>query len=157
MSHKYRQIRKQILLKWLRNHYPAGSYITNVKLGTPKSLYFPRSRYGKRKGVLFNLEAIADAVVFLPNEIHMVKISINPNSRTLKKLLKCEKAFKRTDRFKDWWYLPITKILLIRDLNPLLNKKIRDLGINLRTFNKYDFYQALNPHRLRKDTFSYSH
>jgi len=134
MHYQYRQIKNQILIEWLRANYPVGSYIINAKLGMPKSLYFPHNKYGKPKGFLFNSEAVADAVVFLPNEIHIVKLSINPRSRVLERLMKCERVFKKTHRYKDWWHLPISKILLVKDLNPLLINKAQNLGINLYIF-----------------------
>jgi len=109
---KYRIVAESYLTEWLGITYPPGTWRTNVSLGevtTPETVKLTPE---ERRYITKPLRPVCDAVVLLPDEVHLVEAKIREERGKVEQLLVYEYQFPRTPEFKAHWKKKIRKILL---------------------------------------------
>jgi len=135
---RYRMIHDEVLVRYLMETYPWGTWATNVRVGKPREELIPPGITVNMKRWFWNLEAIADAIVFLPEEIHIIETLVRPEWWKLEQLDQYEELFKMTEEFKEHWHKPIKKILLVTVVNPWLEKRAEARGIKVIKYTTYE-------------------
>ena len=128
---KYEIVAEQYLTEWLSLNYPPGSWRTNVNIGVPELYGKTDISQAEYKYIKRSFSAKADAVVFLPSEVHIVEAKIRDDRGKIEQLLIYEWLFKKDPEFKAYWDYPITKILLTPKDMGLLEKFLAELGIKV--------------------------
>lgn len=138
MDRKNSLFRAKILNQYLKSHFPNSLKYQNCKIGRTSWFFNPISKNGKKKGLLFGSEGVIDGLVLTNSQVFLIQLSLNSDVRALKHLIKSEILFRLTPRFRNYWYLPITKIFLTKNVNYLL------LGLATKYKVKVDFFDKSN-------------
>ena len=109
---RYRPVAESYLTEWLGITYPPGTWRTNVALGDVKTPELMTLTPAEARFVKQPLRPIADAVVVLPDEVHLVECKIRDDRGKIEQLLIYEYLFPKTPEYKAHWDKRIRKILL---------------------------------------------
>ena len=109
---KYRPVAESYLTEWLGITYPPGTWRTNVALGDVKTPKLMKLTPSEARFVKKPLMPLADAVVLLPDEVHLVECKIRDDRGKIEQLLIYEYLFPRTPEFRAHKDKKIRKILL---------------------------------------------
>lgn len=109
---RYRPVAESYLTEWLGITYPPGTWKTNVALGDVKTPEFLRMTPAEARFVKRSFRPIADAVVVLQDEVHLVECKIRDDRGKIEQLLIYEYLFPKTPEYRPHWKKKIRKILL---------------------------------------------
>lgn len=109
---KYLPVAESYITEWLGITYPPGTWMTNVPLGDVKVSNIMKMTPSEEKFVKKPLRPIADAVVILPDEVHLIEAKIRDERGKIEQLLIYEYLFPKTPEFSKHKDKPIRKILL---------------------------------------------
>ncbi len=76
----------------------------------------------------------ADAIVFEPGRITIIEFKMEPKPDAVGQLLEYEKLFRQTYSYKDYWKLPIYKILVTTRVDVHLKELCEEQGIEYQMF-----------------------
>lgn len=106
MSRKGVRAHERILVEWLIKNYAPGSWVTNVRVGQVVSeisnLFVTESEKRMAMGSTF----IADAVVFLKNEVVIVEVETEIFIKAVCQVEFYGHLFGTTERFREHWNKP---------------------------------------------------
>ena len=109
---KYRPVAEMYITEWLGITYPPGTWRTNVPLG---QAVYPEERHLTPAEIRFitkPLRPVADAVVLLEREVHIIEAKIRDERGKIEQLLIYRWLFPKTPEFKEHWHKRIRTILL---------------------------------------------
>ena len=109
---RYRPVAESYITEWLGITYPPGTWRTNVAFGeavVPEEMKITPS---EQKFISKPLRPIADAVVFLENEVHIIEAKVRDERGKIEQLLIYRWLFPKTPEFKQHWHKKIRTILL---------------------------------------------
>jgi len=135
MARKYTIVHEQYLTEWLMKNYPAGSWRTNVRLGTPVPELVERTVTPEERRALKIWTAQADAVVLLKDKVIIVEALVRPEWWKIQQLKIYGKLFKSTPEFREHWHKPIELLLLTTIDSPFHQAMAESEGI------RYVIYQ----------------
>ena len=129
--------------------------MTNVRLGTPRPELLARPLTPAEARMLKLFTPRADAVVLLPNEVHIIEAAIRFEPKKITQLEIYEKMFKMTPEFRDHWDKPIVKILLSAQKSPALQKMAEEHGIKFVYYcpDWIKVYLMTLPGRMRRGVY----
>jgi len=111
--------------------YPPFTWITNVRLGMPHPEIL-RVPVPPGEEVLFKITLpMADAIVLLPNEVHILECLVRPEWWKILMLKVYGKLFGMTEEYREHWNKPIRLILLTAILNPFMEWVAREEGVSV--------------------------
>jgi len=149
---KYRIVHEPMLAEWLLRTYPPGTWRTNVRLGMPHPDIL---RYAvtpeERRMILITLP-MADAVVVLPDQVHIVEALVRPEWWKILMLKAYGRLFRMTEEFKPHWEKPIHLILLTAIINPFMEWLAREEGVRVIHYRPTwlePYYGPLAPRKRR--------
>jgi len=123
-------VHDQMLITYLMEHYPFGTYRLNPRLGVLSPEL--RAAYGPqyKAGWLKNWLARADAIAFKDGEVHIIECIARPNEWwKIEQLDQYEQLFRVTEEYRDKWDWPVRKILLTAVVNPFVESRAAARGI----------------------------
>jgi len=109
---KYRIVHESYLIEWLGLTYPVGTWATNVRLGRIREINRVPPITPEEKRFLMPFLASVDAIVLLPDQVHLIEAMVRHEPGIIEDLLKYEELFKVTEEFKPHWEKPIRKIIV---------------------------------------------
>jgi len=109
---KYRPVSESYITEWLGITYPPGTWRTNVPLGDVKTPEMMKMTPAEERFVKKPLRPIADAVVLLRDEVHIVEAKVRDDRGKIEQLLIYRYMFPRTPEFREHWHKKIRTILL---------------------------------------------
>jgi len=124
MGQKYRLVHDQMLITYLMQYYPWGTYRLNPRLGVLSPEL--REVYGPKVPLrwLQNWLARADAIAILPEEVHILECIARPNEWwKIEMLDQYEQLFRVTEEYREHWEKPIRKLLLTAVRNPFMEAR----------------------------------
>jgi len=126
---QYRMIHDQVLVRYLMQTYPWGTWRINPRLGEVKRGFI--ERFGpRRKGLLLGmLGARPDAIAWGLGPVDIIECLVRPEWWKIEKLNEYEELFLMTEEFAHLWDRPIRKILLITISNPYMEARAAARGI----------------------------
>lgn len=130
----YRQVHDSYLIEWLGITYPPGTWRTNVALGQLRPELAEKALTHEELKYLRPFLASADAVVILPDEVHIIECMIRHEPGAIEDLLKYKKLFKETPEFARHWDKPIKLILLTPLDAPFYEEMARSFGIEVKKY-----------------------
>jgi len=125
----YRIVHERMLLEYLLKTYPPGSWRTNVRLGMPHPEVARVALTPEETRMLMITLPMADAVVTLPEEVHILECLVRPEWWKITQLKVYGRLFPMTEEYRDHWEKPIRLILLTAILNPFMEWLARDEGV----------------------------
>ncbi len=132
--------------------FPFGTYRFNVRLGQPTDEVSNglRNRY---PNLAQNWQLIADCVAIWQDKVFIIEAIVRPNEWwRLAQLNAYGRAYPQTEEYKEFWDLPIVKILLVSDTNPLMLSEARHYGIKVVKWITDDITNYLNTLQKRQKT-----
>lgn len=76
----------------------------------------------------------ADAIVFEPTRITIIEFKMEPKPDAVGQLLEYEKLFRQTLGFREYWRLPIYKLLVTTRVDESLKELCVEQGIEYQVF-----------------------
>jgi len=128
---KYRIVHERMLLEYLMRTYPPGTWATNVRLGMPYPEISRVALTPEEERMLWITLPMADAVVCLPEEVHILECLVRPEWWKITMLKVYGKLFPMTERFREHWNKPIRLILLTAIYNPFMEWVAREEGVQV--------------------------
>jgi len=128
---KYRPVAEAYITEWLGITYPPGTWRTNVPFGTVEVPEYLSVTPEELRFMTKGFRPIADAVVFLEDEVHIVEAKIRDERGKVEQLLIYEYLFDKTPEFKPHWGKKIRKILLTPKDQGDFEKFLRKYGIEV--------------------------
>jgi len=149
---RYIIIHERMLIEWLLKTYPPGTWRTNVRLGRPHPEQRARAVAPEELRAFYPWMPSADAVVVLPEEVHIVECLVRPEWWKAFQLVLYEEFFRITEEYREHWEKPVRLILLSAVTNPIVTKARRKIGVRVVTWRPpyVDEYLALYPYRKRR-------
>ena len=141
---KYRPVAEAYLTEWLGITYPPGTWRTNVQLGDVKTYNIRVASEAEERFIKKPFRPIADAVVLLPNEVHIVECKVREDRGKLEQLLVYEYLFPRTPEFAAYKDYPIRKILLTPKPMGSFEKFLQKYGIEVVYYRPAWILEYLN-------------
>jgi len=129
VARKYRIVHEPMLLEWLTRTYPAGTWITNVRLGMPAPEILRFAATPKEQRMLWITLPMADAVVLLPKRVDIIECLVRPEWWKILMLKVYGKLFPMTEVFRAHWNKPVRLVLLTAILNPFMEWVAREEGV----------------------------
>jgi len=148
---KYRIVHERMLLEWLMKTYPPGTWSTNVRLGMPHPEVARVALTPEEKRMLLITLPMADAVVILPEQVHIIEALVRPEWWKILMLKVYGKLFPQTEEFKQHWHKPIDLVLLTAILNPFMEWVAREEGVRVIHYRPIwiePYYGTLAPRKL---------
>ncbi|RLI86165.1 MAG: hypothetical protein DRP01_04735 [Archaeoglobales archaeon] len=141
---KYEIVAESYLTEWLGMTYPPGTWTTNVNVGRP--VIPPHVKLTKEEEAWIKRAFVAkvDAIVLLPDEVHLVECKIRNDRGKIEQLLIYEWLFKRDEDFKAHWHKKIRKILLTPKDQGMLEEFLRMYGIEVVYYKPLWIIEYLN-------------
>jgi len=142
MARKYRMVHDQLLIRWLMDNFPVGSYIINARLGAVSEEVLKRIP-PEYQGFAQNYQLTADAIAFKDNKVYIIECIVRPAEWwKIQQLDTYAEAFRVTERFRDKWDWPIEKILLTTQTNPFMEAQAaaRDIRVVKFTTTETEYY-----------------
>ena len=130
-TRKYRIVHEPYLIEYLMGTYPPFSWETNVRLGVPHPELVELAITPEEERMLKLWTASCDAVVILPEEVHLIECFIRIIPGKLEALGIYERLFKITPRYEKHWGKKIVKILLTPIDSPFHEAMAAELGIRV--------------------------
>jgi len=127
----YRPVSEGYLTEWLSVTYPAGTWRTNVNLGAPEIPDHLMITPAERRMIKRSFSAVADAVVILPEEVHIIEAKVRDDRGKIEQLQLYEWLFRRDKAFAQYRDRPVRKILLTPKHQGSLELFMRELGIEV--------------------------
>lgn len=144
MARKYRNLHNGYLVRWVMSQFPFGVFQLNVRLGKPTD-EVSNGVPEQYKGLAQNYQLIADCVAIYKGKVFIIEAIVRPNEWfKLAQLNAYERAFRKTERYKEHWDWPIEKILLITDTNELMESEASEYGIKVVKYTMPDVENYLN-------------
>jgi len=148
MTRIYRQVHDQYLITWLMKTYPWGTYRLNARLG--EVIPWIAERYAERgiKMAGGMIRARCDALVILPDEVHIVEALVRPEWHKIMQLEMYESLFRMTPEYREHWHKPIRKILLVTIRIPMMELEAEKRGIEIveyRPFQTEEYLHIIRP------------
>jgi len=109
---KYRIVSESYIVEWLGITYPPGTWATNVPLGeatVPEGIALTEE---ERRFITKPMRPVADAVVTLPDQVHIIEAKLRDERGKIEQLLIYRYLFPKTPEYKAHWDKPIRTILL---------------------------------------------
>jgi len=132
------------LIGWLMDTYPWGTYRLNARLGVPDPELMARIPQPYRQAWASNLTFRADALVILPEEVHIVECVIRSGEWwRIQQLDTYEILFRATEVYREHWEKPIRKILLTPLTNPIMETQAAARGIRVVKYWRPELEQYL--------------
>ena len=147
----YRIVHERMLLEWLLKTYPPGSWRTNVRLGMPAPEIARTALTPEEKRMRLITLPMADAVILLPEAVHIVECIVRPEWWKILMLKVYGKLFKMTEEYRDYWHKPVKLILLTAIVNPFMEWVARDEGVSVIHYRPIwldPYYGTLRPRQL---------
>jgi len=121
-------IHDQVLVRYLMQTYPWGTWRLNPRLGEVRRDLL--ERFGpKRKGLLLGLlGARPDAIAWGLGPVDIIECLVRPEWWKIEKLEQYEDLFKVTTEFSHLWERPIRRILLTTISNPYMEARAAARG-----------------------------
>ena len=117
------------LVEWLMKTYPDGTWTTNVRLGRPSPERAAMALTPEEERMLTVWHASADAVVVLPDEVHIVEAMVRPEWEKISKLKMYGHLLGVTEEYRPHWYKPRRLIVVAAVTNELVEWFARQEGI----------------------------
>jgi len=127
----YRPVSESYLTEYLGITYPPGTWRTSVNLGVPEIPEHLRATPAEQRMIKRSFSGTADAVVFLPNEVHIIEAKVRDDRGKIEQLQLYEWLFRRDKAFAQYRDRPIRKILLTPKDQGFLEQFMRELGIEV--------------------------
>lgn len=96
----YTQVHEYYLVEWLGITYPPGIWRTNVRLGDKLLKIEQQAITEEEKRYLYGFLPSCDAVVTLPNEVHLIEAMVRHEPGAGEDLLKYQYCFKHTTGYE---------------------------------------------------------
>ena len=125
---RYSPVGESYITEWLGITYPPGTWRTNVALGDVKTPEGLRMTPAEQRFVKKPLRPIADAVVILPGEVHLIEAKVRNDRGKIEQLLLYRYMFPRTPEFRQYKDYRVRTILLTP----------REQGSFIEFLKKYD-------------------
>ena len=152
MARQYRMVHDQLLIRWLMDNFPMGSYVLNPRLGAVSEEVLKRIPFEYRNFAQ-NYQLTADAIAFTDDKVYIIECIVRPSEWwKIQQLDTYEQAFKVTERFRDKWHLPVEKILLTTQSNPFMEAQAASRGIRVVKFSTPESEYYLGTLRKRQST-----
>ena len=126
---EYTRLHERYLLEWLWRTYPPGSWTINKRLGLPHPELTARFVDPTVSKVLVVTLHRCDAVVVLPEEVHLVECLIRNEFWKIERLKIYADQFEITEEYKKHWHKPKILILLTPLRNPFYELHSAEIGI----------------------------
>jgi len=152
MARQYRIVHEDFLVEWLGITYPPGTWRTNVRLGRIRQPAPHELPPAERRLLRGAFGAQADAIVLLPDEVHIIEAMVRHEPGALEDLIKYKLLFKETEEFRSHWNKPIRLILLTPLKLGFYEKLANYLGIEVAYYRPAWIQEYLNtyPPRFRR-------
>jgi len=138
MARKYTMIHDSMLIRYLMNTYPFGTYKVNVRLGSIRE-ELEKGIPEQYAGILKVYKLIADAIVFYENKVRIIECIVRPTDWwKMAQLELYERAFKSDEEYKQYWDWPIEKILLTTESDDFMEKEAERRGITIVKYTEPD-------------------
>jgi len=108
----YTIVHERYLSEFLRIHYPAWTWRTNVRLGLPPEELYVEGLTPEELRMLTRWRLEVDAVVLLPDRVELLEAIVRPEWWKICMLLLYEELFKVTEEFREHWRKPIRKVVV---------------------------------------------
>lgn len=128
---KYEIIAESYLTEWLGITYPPGTWRTNVNIGMPAIPEEERLTPAELRAIRRGWTGKADAVVFLPEEVHIVEAKIRDDRGKIEQLLLYKWLFYRDESFRPYWDKRVKLILLTPKDQGILEEFMAEFGIQV--------------------------
>jgi len=129
MVRGYRIIHEPLLAEWLVRTYPLGTWRVNVRVGPISPELLKLTIRPELRRVLKITVASVDAIVFLPDETHIIECMVRDEPGKLSELEMYRDLFLSDPDFKERWRLPVRLILLSAIPNPFIKMQAEKRGI----------------------------
>jgi len=146
----YRQVHDSYLIEWLGITYPPGTWRTNVALGQLRPELAEKAKTAEELKLLRPFLASADAVVILPEEVHIIECMIRHEPGALEDLIKYKKLFRETPEFSRHWNKPIKLILLTPLDAPFYEELAKDFGVEVKKYRPVWILEYLGTYRRKE-------
>jgi len=127
----YRPVGESYLTEWLGITYPPGTWRTNVPLGDVEVPETVRLTEAEARFVKKPLRPIADAVVVLRDEVHLVEAKIREDRGKIEQLLMYEYLFPKTPEYRAHRDKRIRKLLVTPKDQGGFEEFLRKYGIEV--------------------------
>ena len=141
---KYQPVGEAYLTEWLGITYPPGTWRTNVPLGSTKTYNVRVRSEAEARFLTKPFRPIADAVVVLPNEVHIIECKVREDRGKLEQLLVYEYLFPSTPEYARYKDFPIRKILLTPKPMGSFEKFLARYGIEVAYYRPTWILEYLN-------------
>jgi len=148
----YRIVHEPYLMEFLRLHYPAFSWRTNVRLGLPEEYLRVEGLTPAARRMLTRWRLELDALVILQNQVELIEALVRPEWWKIPMLLLYERLFKVTPEYRDYWHYSIRKLIVTPYEAPFYQAFAKDLGIDWAMFAPdwiKEYVDSLFPRRRR--------
>jgi len=152
MARRYIIVHERMLIEYLMKTYPPGSWATNVRLGMPHPEIARVAITPEERRMLTITLPMADALVLLPEEVHILECLVRPEWWKILMLKAYGKLFPLTEEFREHWHKPIKLILLTAILNPFMEWMAREEGVKVIRYRPpwiEPYYVGLRPRQRR--------
>jgi len=127
----YQIVHEPMLVEWLARTYPAGTWRVNVRLGMPHPEILRVSVRPEVQRMVKITTPSADAVVTLPDEVHIIECLVRPEWWKILMLKVYGKLFPMTEEFRPHWEKPISLIVLAALYDPFMEWIAREEGVRV--------------------------
>ncbi len=128
---QYRIVAESYLTEWLGITYPPGTWRTNVTLGDASVPDTVKLTPEERAYITKPLKPVCDALIILPDEVHIVEAKVREDRGKIEQLLIYEYLFPRTEEYKPHWNKKIRKILLTPKPQGAFEEFLKKYGIEV--------------------------
>jgi len=126
----YRHVHEPYLNEFLRLHYPPFTWRTNVRLGLPHEELRVEGLTAAERRMLTRWRLEVDAVVLQPEQVTILEALIRPEWWKIPMLLLYERLFLVTEEFRDWWEVPIRKLIVTPLDAPFFRAFAKDIDVD---------------------------
>jgi hypothetical protein len=138
MAREYRMVHDSLLMRYLMDNFPFGTYKVNVRLGSIRE-EVEKGIPEKYAGILKVYKLIADAIVFWEGKVRIIECVVRGTDWwKMNQLELYERAFKTDEEFKQYWDWPIEKILLTTETDPFMEKEAERKGVKVVKYTAPD-------------------